>query len=107
LLVRKESLGHLVRATAMNAHRFIQLLREGAHWPLADRKALIEDISAKFKKEEAIEQFYASLFAAVPSPTNLMAPSFVSVMPPATTIPTQRPVSMRPVSFSMRFYWRL
>jgi len=78
MLVRKENLGHLVRATAMNDHKLIQSVKDN-QWPYAVRRGVISEIATKYRKEEPIEQFYSSLFTPIPTSANLAPPSFTAV----------------------------
>lgn len=62
VLVRKELLAPLVRITAMNAYGDVRSVREGTVKPYQVRKKLIEELGARFRKDENITNFFASTF---------------------------------------------
>jgi len=66
MMLRKDVLASLVRTTAINGTQKVESIKGDPVKPYAARKKLIEDIAAKFKREESVEQFFTSIFTAPP-----------------------------------------
>jgi hypothetical protein len=66
MLLSKHTLGTLVRECAMQAYHTEKLVNEGTISQFQLRQQFIDDLFYKYKRETTLEEFYASLFTALP-----------------------------------------